>query len=821
MNKLKQKRNRRSSKKLLEQIKFDFPTNSDYTGTGMKQKNNFDINNHKLPDNIFENIVTKEMELSLEFDHDKLASLCQLYFILIQYYSCNDPSKIKLYQNRMEIHLSQEHTLKNLSKYNTKKEGDIKEEKKKNSLISEKISIIKKNYKILSKQIKVSEIRKKVKLVLKDVAILMKIDKKNFKDVISKEMKKQTERLKEKLSQRRSCTKNSLARTKTFYHKVRNTPDTKMRKLLEIANKGSFEKSGKNVFKYKMIDNYNDDNKNENDSDYSDLLIEVDGGKSRKANTNTDSDSDSDSDDSIIGDNYPDDESIKNEGDEEEDEEEEEEEDINEEEKRSYENKINLINNKNIHFNVIKEIDENEEFEQNNVNTKVKEVNYIKKNILENIEIKNPKTSSSKYLNKLMLSPIKDEDKKEKNLKEEEKDKNVKEDKKEKNVEDQKEENVKEEEKEEKDKNVKEEEKEEKNKDIKEEEKEEKNKSVKEEEKEEKDKDVKEEEKEEKDKDVKEEEKEEKDKDVKEEEKEEKDKDVKEEEKEEKDKNTKEEEQKDNNKNEEANIENNKKEEEKNENNINEENNKKEEKNNENIINDEENDSLKYKKETNDIQDDIPKPVPARRRKSIDDENVIRKIELSDEIKTKIQEKMEKIKTLINGDISDDDSNILSTTSLPSVTQKTNPEKIPPHFQDTIDLIEEKLKTYVGNINKHFYLEMFDNFYYKLKELYDNKYKKYIQVNDEYHSSIKENEYMIDCNDNISENEKQRLQNIIDGLKEEQKDQIDQILDEFNNNIKNLISDFKHNLFKNNVGMQLIEEQLKLDIYSMINEAFY
>ena len=36
MNQLKQKRNRRSSKKLLEQIKLDFPTKSDLTG--MKKK---------------------------------------------------------------------------------------------------------------------------------------------------------------------------------------------------------------------------------------------------------------------------------------------------------------------------------------------------------------------------------------------------------------------------------------------------------------------------------------------------------------------------------------------------------------------------------------------------------------------------------------------------------------------------------------------------------------------------------------------------------------------------------------------------------------
>ena len=73
----------------------------------------------------------------------------------------------------------------------------------------------------------------------------------------------------------------------------------------------------------------------------------------------------------------------------------------------------------------------------------------------------------------------------------------------------------------------------------------------------------------------------------------------------------------------------------------------------------------------------------------------------------------------------------------------------------------------------------------------------------------------------MDEKEKIRIQNIIESLKEEEKDQIDKIIDEYNNNINNLISDFKQNSIKKNIGIQLIEEQLKLDIITMINDSFY
>ena len=214
------------------------------------------------------------------------------------------------------------------------------------------------------------------------------------------------------------------------------------------------------------------------------------------------------------------------------------------------------------------------------------------------------------------------------------------------------------------------------------------------------------------------------------------------------------------------------------------------------------------------------KPVQ-RRRKSIETEDVMRKIELDNEIKIPINEKLERIENINEIIHNGEDSNFASTRSLPAISKKITIDKIAPEYRKTFIKVDEKMNNYVDVLNKYYYTEMFDNFYMKLKEIYKQKYEKYIKVNDEYFSNIKENEFLLDSNDKMGENEKKEIQNIIDSLKEEQKDQIDQVLDEYNTNISNLISDYKQNVFKKNVGVQLIEEQLKLDIYSMINDAFY
>jgi hypothetical protein len=233
------------------------------------------------------------------------------------------------------------------------------------------------------------------------------------------------------------------------------------------------------------------------------------------------------------------------------------------------------------------------------------------------------------------------------------------------------------------------------------------------------------------------------------------------------------------------------------------------------------------KNDINDIQkEDVknenePNKIPARKRKSIVDENVIRKIELDEDITNIIKEKMQSLEKLLDDIDSGSESNFASTTSLPSVSKTINIEQIPAVFQPYFTNIEEKIKSYCEGLHTNYYNEIFENFSTKLKELYDEKYKKYIQVNNEYHSSIIENEFKYENEEKIDENEKIHIQNIIESLKEEEKDQIDKILDEYNSNISELIDDFKHNCFKKNIGIQLRQEQLKLDIYTIINEAFY
>ena len=218
---------------------------------------------------------------------------------------------------------------------------------------------------------------------------------------------------------------------------------------------------------------------------------------------------------------------------------------------------------------------------------------------------------------------------------------------------------------------------------------------------------------------------------------------------------------------------------------------------------------------------DFEKSKPLERKKSIVDEDVTRKIELDEEIKNIIEEKMKMLDNLKEENDSGEDSNHPSSSDLPIITKNNNLKELPPIFQETMLAVEEKMKEYNSALNNHFYKEAFEEFSSKLKELYDSKYEKYIKVNNEYHSSITEKEYLLENEDNLNDEKKLEIQNIIDSLKEEQKDQIDKIVDEYNNNIILMINEYKLNSFKRNTSIQLLEEQLKLDIYTMINEAFY
>lgn len=133
----------------------------------------------------------------------------------------------------------------------------------------------------------------------------------------------------------------------------------------------------------------------------------------------------------------------------------------------------------------------------------------------------------------------------------------------------------------------------------------------------------------------------------------------------------------------------------------------------------------------NDNKADIPNKMPVQKRKSIVEENIIREIDLDNEITSVIKEKMQSLENLLDDIDSGSESNFTSTTSLPSVNASKMPniDQIPAVYQPIFANVEEKIKSYSEGLNTNYYNEIFNNFSLKLKELYDAKYEKYIQIN--------------------------------------------------------------------------------------------
>ena len=720
-----------------------------------------------LPNNFFEQIITNEIELSEEFKYDKLTSLVHLYLNAIQYYSSIDPVKVPAYQNRLEYLLTQKETLKNLCKKN-------EEEKIKNSKSSTHLrDRLKTKFMIESKAINKKEIHNKVTEIKKQHSDI-KENKKSVKLLINNEFESQSKKWKEKLAKKRSVMNSRSTLMRTSGSKFVKTPGPVKRSSLVIdsskINISNFEKSGKILPKVRDIDDLSvDEDKSENgDIDFIQIF---------KDKHNEENKKDMDEEGSIIDDNYNNDDALVK---------------IDEVEE---ENDDKRMSNKN----VIVECNENND----NVQKKKSIKGILKKSSLKNknIEIKDNEGKENEENKDIIGKKEEDTQNCIKHVKIE----NKNEDKKEEEKNEKKEEDNSEK-KEGEMIEKKEEEKNEKKEEEKNEKKEEEN------EKKEKEEDNSEKKEGEMIEKKNEEENEKKEENEKIEKKEEENIEKKEEKKEEIEGN--------NEKKDGDNIK--KKKEENNEKKDGDGNNNEKIEKEKNKINDEEEeyDSLAAKNIINENKDESAKKN-LQRKKSVVDENVIRPIEPDDEIKTIIEEKMKILDILKNEDESGEDSNSPSTVKLPIVSKKVKKDDIPPIFQETLALVEEKMNEYIVDLKNQLFKEAFDDFSVKLKDLYDSKYKKYIMVNNEYHSSITEKEFLLENDDNLSEEKKTEIKSIIDSLKEEQKDQIDKIVDEYNNNIILLINEFKQNSFRKNTSVQLLEEQLKLDIYSLINESFY
>lgn len=58
---------------------------------------------------------------------------------------------------------------------------------------------------------------------------------------------------------------------------------------------------------------------------------------------------------------------------------------------------------------------------------------------------------------------------------------------------------------------------------------------------------------------------------------------------------------------------------------------------------------------------------------------------------------------------------------------------------------------------------------------------------------------------------------IVEALKEEQEQELERIEDHYDKLVIEAQNNFKNISFKNNPGVQLIEEKFKLDLYNLIN----
>ena len=263
-----------------------------------------------------------------------------------------------------------------------------------------------------------------------------------------------------------------------------------------------------------------------------------------------------------------------------------------------------------------------------------------------------------------------------------------------------------------------------------------------------------------------------------------------------------------------------------------------------NIINIDEEENLKAGENKDEKKPDKPK-VEKPRKQSIVDQNVIRNVEIDENITNSVNQRMELLNKLIDDieknrikDDEDDDNmdefeenNENKNELIEDKKEKkeknllseihTDVIKVPAKFQSTYYQLESMMQSYMDEFNNFYYKDIFEQFASKLKDIYNQKYTKYIEVSVEYHTQIKKNEHILENTDNLSDEKKEEIQQIIDSLKDEQQNQIAKIEDEFNRLIVAKVNEFKLNSFKNNSGIQLMEEQLKLDIYSLITESFY
>lgn len=133
--------------------------------------------------------------------------------------------------------------------------------------------------------------------------------------------------------------------------------------------------------------------------------------------------------------------------------------------------------------------------------------------------------------------------------------------------------------------------------------------------------------------------------------------------------------------------------------------------------------------------------------------------------------------------------------------------------------IKGTIESFIDEFNGYFYDHVFKKFVDQIQKLAEEKLNKYIEVSKHYHNQIKEMEFLLNSdNDDLTHTDS--IKQILDQLKDEQQHELDMIDLNYNKLINENQLEFKNDAFKNDPGIQLIEEKFKLEMFNMINSIF-
>lgn len=141
--------------------------------------------------------------------------------------------------------------------------------------------------------------------------------------------------------------------------------------------------------------------------------------------------------------------------------------------------------------------------------------------------------------------------------------------------------------------------------------------------------------------------------------------------------------------------------------------------------------------------------------------------------------------------------------------------KLLSKHKNLFDEIDLNLENYNKEFNSYFYHSVFQRFSETIDRLMNEQFKKYAETCRIYQNQIKEMEFLMNDDDQHQES----INSIIESLREEKQQELDRIEYHYQNLIDEAVSNFKMFGIKNNSGVQLIEEKLKLDMFNLVNNT--